>query len=123
MVMVVILSGSAAACLLVFHSEAGPGLLVILFVPSIKRMFLMPIILKADQLPMAGEADVVAQGGAEGFQCLAGLLADRLALRVAHQAREPLRKGVNAGFCHGVLLLIECDEKQDAPGLTFNQTQ
>lgn len=86
-------------------------------------MFLMPLILKADQLPMAGEADVVAQGGAEGFERLAGLLPDRLALRVAHQARKPLRKGVNAGVCHDVLLLIECDEKQDAPGLTFNQTQ
>lgn len=86
-------------------------------------MFLMPIILKTDQLAMAGEADVVAQGGAQGFERPAGLLADRLALRVAYQARKPLREGVNAGVCHGVLLLIECDEKQDAPGLTFNQTQ
>jgi hypothetical protein len=96
---------------------------VIAFVPSIKRMFLMFVILKTDQLTMASEAEIVAQGGAKGGERLAGLLAHGMAAGVAEQRLKLPLDGLETLLCHAAILLLAVCEEKDAPGLTFNQTQ
>ncbi|MDZ7872716.1 MAG: hypothetical protein U5N27_05805 [Rhizobium sp.] len=83
----------------------------------------MFVILKADQLAVAGEADIVAQGGAEDGECLAGLLAHGMAAGVAEQRLKLLLDGLETLLCHAAILLFAVDGEKDAPGLTFNQTQ
>jgi len=101
----------------------GQSSVVIGFIPSIKRMFLMFVILKADQLAMAGEADIIAQGGAEDGERRAGLLAHGMAASVAEQRLKLLLDGLETLLCHAAILLFAVCEEKDAPGLTFNQTQ
>ncbi|MGC4407306.1 hypothetical protein D4A92_17720 [Rhizobium rosettiformans] len=83
----------------------------------------MFVILKADQLTVAGEAEIVAQGGAEDGECLPSLLAYGVAAGVAEQCLKLLLDGLETKLCHAAILLFAVYEVKDARGLTFNQTQ
>ncbi|MGE8104121.1 hypothetical protein ACQKP1_10595 [Allorhizobium sp. NPDC080224] len=83
----------------------------------------MFVILKTDQLPMAGEAEIVAQRGAEDGERLPSLLAHGVAAGVAEQRLKLLLDGLKTLLGHVAILLLAVDDEKDAPGLTFNQTQ
>jgi hypothetical protein len=124
MVMVVILSGSVApSSSHAFHRWQGPGSVIAHTNQSLKRMFLMFIILKADVLAMVGQAQIVAQGGAQRREHAArGGVHGASAGCILKPGKDQLQ-GLQQGAKHGVSSSFPVGDMEDAPGLTFNQTQ
>jgi hypothetical protein len=86
-------------------------------------MFIMSVILKCDELVVAGEAEIVAKCRAERGECPAGGLAGGAVARLRHQGGELLAQGLEGCRSHGCNPPWLGCEKKDAPQLTFNQTQ